>query len=155
MHSGRLWPCFSEFMGTIKFKNYIPKFSSGTVRVEDKAHPCMKGVPESFIISKNENRTLQHHVSGFLAWWGITRHPKLATYDIAEGYWPIVHEKFSEEEIWGWCRESLIECARYAGSCARSSRGNTGRNRPNRSRRNRLAPPEGCYCAEIHPPADL
>lgn len=22
----------------------------------------------------------------FLAWWGITRHPKLATYDIAEGY---------------------------------------------------------------------
>ena len=51
----------------------------------------------------------------FLAWWGITRHPKLATYDIAEGYWPIIHEKFTEEEIWGWCRESLIECARYAG----------------------------------------
>jgi sugar phosphate isomerase/epimerase len=51
----------------------------------------------------------------FLAWWGITRHPLLATYDIAEGYWPIVHAKFSEEEIWGWCREALIECARYAG----------------------------------------
>jgi sugar phosphate isomerase/epimerase len=51
----------------------------------------------------------------FLGWWGITRHPKLATYDIAEGYWPIVHEKFAEEEIWCWCRESLIECARYAG----------------------------------------
>ncbi len=51
----------------------------------------------------------------FLAWWGITRHPKLATYDIAESYWPIVHEKFSEEEIWSWCREALIECAVYAG----------------------------------------
>ena len=51
----------------------------------------------------------------FLAWWGITRHPQLATYDIAEGYWPIVHEKFSTEEIWGWCREALVECARYAG----------------------------------------
>jgi sugar phosphate isomerase/epimerase len=51
----------------------------------------------------------------FLAWWGITRHPQLATYDIAEGYWPIVHEKFSHEEIWGWCREALVECARYAG----------------------------------------
>jgi sugar phosphate isomerase/epimerase len=51
----------------------------------------------------------------FLAWWGVTRHPQLATYDIAEGYWPIVHEKFSREEIWGWCREALIECARYAG----------------------------------------
>ena len=51
----------------------------------------------------------------FLAWWGVTRHPQLATYDIAEGYWPIVHEKFTKEEIWGWCRESLVECARYAG----------------------------------------
>jgi sugar phosphate isomerase/epimerase len=55
------------------------------------------------------------HLRVFLAWWGITRHPRLATYDIAEGYWPIVHEKFSTEEIWNWCREALIECARYAG----------------------------------------
>ena len=55
------------------------------------------------------------HLRVFLAWWGITRHPKLATYEIAEGYWPIVHGKFSEEEIWGWCREGLIECARYSG----------------------------------------
>jgi sugar phosphate isomerase/epimerase len=51
----------------------------------------------------------------FLAWWGVTRHPKLATYDIAEGLWPIVHERFSREEIWGWCRDALVECARYAG----------------------------------------
>ena len=51
----------------------------------------------------------------FLAWWGVTRHPQLATYDIAEGYWPIVHEKFTTEEIWGWCREALVECAKYAG----------------------------------------
>ena len=51
----------------------------------------------------------------FLAWWGVTRHPQLATYDIAERLWPIVHEKFSTEEIWGWCREALVECARYAG----------------------------------------
>lgn len=51
----------------------------------------------------------------FLAWWGITRHPQLATYDIMEGLWPIVHERFSGEEIWDWCREALIECARYAG----------------------------------------
>jgi sugar phosphate isomerase/epimerase len=51
----------------------------------------------------------------FLAWWGVTRHPQLASYDIPENYWPIVHEKFSTEEIWGWCREALVECARYAG----------------------------------------
>jgi sugar phosphate isomerase/epimerase len=51
----------------------------------------------------------------FLAWWGITRHPQLATYDIAEGFWPVIHEKFTYEEIWEWCREALVECARYAG----------------------------------------
>ena len=51
----------------------------------------------------------------FLAWWGVTRHPKLATYDIAEGLWPVVHKQFSEPEIWGWCRDALIECSRYAG----------------------------------------
>jgi len=55
------------------------------------------------------------HLRVFLAWWGITRHPKLASYDIPENYWPIVHEKFSEAEIWSWCREALIECAHYAG----------------------------------------
>ena len=49
-----MWPWFSEFMGTIKFKSYIPTFSSGTVRIEDKKHPCMKGVPESFVIAKEE-----------------------------------------------------------------------------------------------------
>jgi len=51
----------------------------------------------------------------FLAWWGVTRHPQLATYNITKGLWPIVHDKFSTEEIWGWCRDALAECARYAG----------------------------------------
>lgn len=51
----------------------------------------------------------------FLAWWGITRHPQLATYDIMENLWPVVHEKFSAEEIWSWCRDAVAECARYAG----------------------------------------
>jgi sugar phosphate isomerase/epimerase len=51
----------------------------------------------------------------FLGWWGITRHPKLASYDIPKSLWPIIHEKFSAEEIWGWCREALVECSRYAG----------------------------------------
>lgn len=51
----------------------------------------------------------------FLAWWGVTRHHKLADYDIVKALWPVVHEKFSSEEIWGWCRDALVECARYAG----------------------------------------
>jgi sugar phosphate isomerase/epimerase len=55
------------------------------------------------------------HLRVFLAWWGVTQHPKLARYDVMEDLWPAVHQKFSTEEIWGWCREALIECARYAG----------------------------------------
>jgi sugar phosphate isomerase/epimerase len=51
----------------------------------------------------------------FLAWWGVTRHPQLGSYDIVKQFWPVVHKRFSREEIWGWCREALAECARYAG----------------------------------------
>jgi uncharacterized protein len=49
-----VWPWFYDFMGQIKFRDYIPKFAAGTVRVEDKTHPCMKGVPESFVIPREE-----------------------------------------------------------------------------------------------------
>jgi sugar phosphate isomerase/epimerase len=55
------------------------------------------------------------HLRVFLAWWGVTLHPKLASYDIMENLWPVVHQKFSAEEIWSWCREALVECSRYAG----------------------------------------
>src|SRR5207244_10610027 len=40
-----MWPWFSDFMGGIRYKNYIPGFAKATVRVETKTHPCMKGVP--------------------------------------------------------------------------------------------------------------
>jgi type 1 glutamine amidotransferase len=49
-----MWTWFSGFMGGIKFDNYIAKFAAGNVRVEDKSHPCMKGVPEAFLIPREE-----------------------------------------------------------------------------------------------------
>jgi endoglucanase len=49
-----MWPWFSDFMGHIRFKTYIPTFASGTVHVEDPAHPCMKGLPQSFVIPNEE-----------------------------------------------------------------------------------------------------
>jgi len=55
-----MWPWFSDFMGSIRFKNYIPTFSSATVHVEDRGHPCMKGVPESFLVAKEEWYTYDH-----------------------------------------------------------------------------------------------
>jgi|WetSurMetagenome_2_1015567.scaffolds.fasta_scaffold44456_2 sugar phosphate isomerase/epimerase len=50
----------------------------------------------------------------FLAWRGITKHPQLATYRVTDELWPLIHKGFSAEEIWGWCRECMVECARYA-----------------------------------------
>jgi len=50
----------------------------------------------------------------FLAWPGVTKHPQLAQYTIAKDIWKYTHAKFTEEEIWAWCREGMAECARYA-----------------------------------------
>jgi len=38
----QMWPWFSNFMGGIRYKNYIATFVTGTVSVEDKNHPVMK-----------------------------------------------------------------------------------------------------------------
>lgn len=49
-----MWPWFSEFMGGIRYKNYIPDFARATVHVEAKGHPCLKGLPATFEIEKEE-----------------------------------------------------------------------------------------------------
>jgi len=50
----------------------------------------------------------------FLGWPGVTKHPQLANYNIAKDIWKYTHEKFTEEEIWVWCREGIAECTKYA-----------------------------------------
>ncbi len=49
-----MWEWFSQFMGSIKFKNYIAPLADGNVCVEDTEHPVMQGVPSTFIIPKDE-----------------------------------------------------------------------------------------------------
>jgi uncharacterized protein len=49
-----MWPWFHEFMGKIRFKNYIATFAGGDVIVEDGHHPTMKNIPSHFIIPKEE-----------------------------------------------------------------------------------------------------
>ncbi len=49
-----MWPWFSDFMGGIRFKTYIAKRVAGTVVVEDAAHPCLKGLPATFVIGEEE-----------------------------------------------------------------------------------------------------
>lgn len=50
----------------------------------------------------------------FLGWPGVTLHPDGGRYDIARDSWQHAHYQFEPEQIWEWCRESLIESARYA-----------------------------------------
>jgi len=49
-----IWPWFDEFMGGIRWKDYIARFARGTVQVEDGSHPVMKGIPDSFVVQKEE-----------------------------------------------------------------------------------------------------
>ena len=49
-----IWPWFYQFMGSIRFKNYIASFASANVVIENRQHPLMKGVPASFMIEQDE-----------------------------------------------------------------------------------------------------
>lgn len=49
-----MWHWFSDFMGGIRFKNYIAAKADATVRVEDSSHPVTKGVSPSFVIPDDE-----------------------------------------------------------------------------------------------------
>ena len=49
-----LWQWFSDFMGGVRFQNYIAPLADGTVLVEDKKHPVMKGVQASFVVPDDE-----------------------------------------------------------------------------------------------------
>ena len=50
----QIWPWFHQFMGSVRFKDYIATFVTGTVTIEDKNHPVMKGVPSPFVIENEE-----------------------------------------------------------------------------------------------------
>jgi type 1 glutamine amidotransferase len=49
-----MWNWFYQFMGGIRFKNYIATFAKATVDVEDKNSPVMRGVSPSFTVEKEE-----------------------------------------------------------------------------------------------------
>lgn len=49
-----LWQWFSDFMGGIRYTNYIATFVAASVNIEDKQHPIMKGVPAVFKVNKEE-----------------------------------------------------------------------------------------------------
>ena len=50
----------------------------------------------------------------FLAWRGVTQKQGLASYSLAEPLWEAIHQGYSPEEIWDWCRDGMIQCTEYA-----------------------------------------
>jgi type 1 glutamine amidotransferase len=50
----QMWPWFHQFMGGIRFKDYIASFVTGAVNVEDRNHPVMKGIASPFVIQNEE-----------------------------------------------------------------------------------------------------
>jgi uncharacterized protein len=65
-----MWQWFSDFMGGIRFSNYIATFAEGTVSVEDSSHPTMRGVPSSFRVMRDE-------------WYTYDRSPRSAVHVLA------------------------------------------------------------------------
>lgn len=49
-----MWPWFSQFMGGIRFTDYIAKFATAAVVVEDPSHAVMKNVSGSFTVDQEE-----------------------------------------------------------------------------------------------------
>lgn len=65
-----MWNWYYEFMGSIRFKNYIARFARAEVEVEDRSHPVMKNIPNHFTIEKDE-------------WYTYDRSPRERTHVIA------------------------------------------------------------------------
>lgn len=49
-----MWHWFSDYMGGIRFRNYIASTASGKVVVERPEHSVMKGVSGSFVVTHDE-----------------------------------------------------------------------------------------------------
>ncbi|RYY55308.1 MAG: ThuA domain-containing protein [Chitinophagaceae bacterium] len=49
-----LWPWFYRFMGSIRFRDYIPGFADGTVKAEVPNHPVFDNMPDSFLVEREE-----------------------------------------------------------------------------------------------------
>ena len=50
----KMWPWFSQFMGDIRLTDYIAKFATATVIVEDPSHPAMRNLGRSFVVQDEE-----------------------------------------------------------------------------------------------------
>lgn len=52
--AGAMWQWFSDFMGGIRWKAYIPTLTDATICIEDRGHPVMAGVADTVRIPRDE-----------------------------------------------------------------------------------------------------
>jgi type 1 glutamine amidotransferase len=92
-----MWPWFSDFMGGIRFKNYIAPRASGQVIVEDTNHPCFQGLPASFVVDQDE-------------WYTYDRDPRPNVHVLARvdesTYSPPSDIKMGDHPV-VWCNEKM------------------------------------------------
>lgn len=55
-----LWTWFSQFLGGIRYQNYISTFARARVRLEPVEHPVLYGVPPEFLVEQEEWYTYNH-----------------------------------------------------------------------------------------------
>ena len=74
-----MWLWFSDFLGSIRFQNYIAEKADGQVIVEDPGHPVMSGVNPKFLIKEDEwytyDQTPRRHVHVLASVDENTYHP--------------------------------------------------------------------------------
>jgi sugar phosphate isomerase/epimerase len=50
----------------------------------------------------------------FCAWSGVTEGPDCGSYELSRRLWRMTHQHILEEQRWEWCRQGLVESARFA-----------------------------------------
>ena len=92
-----MWQWFSDFMGGIRFKDYIATFVTGTVHVEAPSHPVMKGLPSTFTIENEE-------------WYTYDRSPRPNVHVLASvdesSYTPATTKKMGDHPV-VWTNEHM------------------------------------------------
>ncbi len=98
-----MWQWFSTFMGGIRYENYIAGFVSGKVMVEDSLHPCVKNIPRSFVIEKDEfytyNKSPRPYVHVIAS---VDESTYLPASDIKMGDHPVIwtNEKYAARNLY-------------------------------------------------------
>jgi type 1 glutamine amidotransferase len=98
-----MWPWFSDFMGGIRFKNYIAKRAAGEVILENTNHPAFQGLPPHFVIQQEEWYTYDHSPRPKVT---VLAHVDESTYvpdsDIKMGDHPVIwtNEKMKARNIY-------------------------------------------------------